>query len=331
MIAEPITRPRPESLAWLTSPDVVRYDGAVMSWVNPDHPGYPYPEIAGYMLSYLSLQGPTTLSMRNRIAAHIDRHDLTASGAVGRGGAEYVFDSAMVLAGLVAHQKAGGFLTAPDMPERLYRFISGRLERKIPLEGDLEADSRHWSQSYGVHLLKCVLSLTAYAELHQEPSPRELVSNLLTDLLPLYDNGRFRINADSNQTYMHAHCYALEGLLVLEGRGFGGLRPWIEGGASWLAEIQAPDGGLPALVANRFAVPTAHGDCTAQAVRIWSCVNPDSFRENIDRATRFLEELSAEGGIRYRRGSEDINTWVTIFGAQAFEMAEDGGSWQWLV
>jgi hypothetical protein len=283
------------------------------------------------MLSYLALQGPTTASMRNRIAAHIAQHDLTVSGAVGRGGAEYVFDSAMVLAGLVAHQKAGGFLTAPDMPERLQRFITGRLERRIPLEGTLEADNVHWSQSYGVHLLKCVLSLTAYAELYQEPSPRELVGSLLADLLPLYDNGRFHINAESNQTYMHAHCYALEGLLVLDGRGYSGLRPWINGGASWLAEIQHPDGGLPAMVAGDFALPTAHGDCTAQAVRIWSCVDADYFRENIDRATRFLDELSCDGGIRYRRGSEDVNTWVTIFGAQAFEMAENGGRWQWLV
>src|SRR5262245_12513054 len=105
MVAELITRPRQDSLAWLTSSDVVRYDGSVMSWVNPNHPGYSYPEIAGYMLSYLALQGPTTASLRNRIAAHIAQHDLTASGAVGRGGAEYVFDSAMVLAGLVAHQK----------------------------------------------------------------------------------------------------------------------------------------------------------------------------------------------------------------------------------
>ena len=330
MIAEPIAQPRTDSLDWLTSPEVVHPDGAVMSWVNPEHPGYAYPEIAGYMLSYLSLQDADTSALRNRIATRLGR-DMTRTGAVGRDGVEYVFDSAMVLAGLLAHQANGGMLSEPDMPARLHRFIVGRLERRIGLEGTPSVDATHWSASYGCHLLKTVLSLTAYAERHPEAQTASLIDGLLQDFLPLYDNGRFRVNSESDQTYMHSHCYAIEGLLVLDGRGYPGLRPWIEGGASWLASAQAADGGLPAAVAGRFALPTTHADCTAQAVRIWTCVDPVLYRPNIERAKAFLLDLSTGGGIRYRRGSSDVNTWATIFGTQAIEMAEQGGHWQWLV
>ena len=77
-----------------------------------------------------------------------------------------------------------------------------------------------------------------------------LIDQLLTDLLPLYEplrnGGRFHVNASSDVTYTHAHCYAIEGLLVLEGRGRTGLRRWIDGGAAWLASVQEVDGGVPA-------------------------------------------------------------------------------------
>lgn len=43
-------------LDWLAGPEVVRDDGAVVSWHNPAHPGYPYPEAAGLVLSVLALQ-----------------------------------------------------------------------------------------------------------------------------------------------------------------------------------------------------------------------------------------------------------------------------------
>jgi hypothetical protein len=36
------------------------------------------------------------------------------------------------------------------------------------------------------------------------------------------------------------------------------------------------------------------------------------------------------GGLRYEPGSDDVNTWATIFAIQAFRWAEQGGTWQWI-
>ena len=331
MVAEPIAAPA--FAAWLRSPDVITVDGAVMSWVNPLHPGYAYPEIAGYMLSDLAFRGRETAALRNIVARRLLAY-MTPSGAVGRRGVEYVFDTAMVLAGLVAHENNGGLLPDPYMPERLRSYIVNRLSQRIGLDGNLENAPTHWSQSYGCHLIKTVIALTAFDASHGTDSSA-LVDQLLTDLLPLYEplgnRGRFHVNANSDVTYTHAHCYAIEGLLVLEGRGRTGLRRWIDGGAAWLASVQELDGGVPAEHDSYGPRMVAHADCTAQAVRVWACADAELYATNIERGVAYLTDLSRAGGIRYEAGSNDINTWATIFGAQAIDFAEQGGKWQCLI
>jgi hypothetical protein len=327
MVAELL--PHADHLTWLTSPEVIRRDGTVASWVNPAHPGYAYPEIAGYTLSYLAQHGPDTAELRNRVARRIAA-DITSSGGVGRNGTQYVFDSAMVLSGLIAHVNAGGLLPEADMLDRLYEFVVSRLGRKVGIEGAAEAPATHWSASYGCHLIKSVIAVNAYQELGQAESAARIVEMLLDDLLPLFDGARFHVNGQSDVTYTHAHSYALEGLITLDGRGRQGLREYMELGAGWLADVQGRDGGVPSGYAAGELAP-AHADCTAQAVRIWTCVDPVHFAPSIRRATAFLKDLTLDGGIRYRPGSDDVNTWATIFGAQALDFADNGGRWEWLI
>ena len=108
-------------------------------------------------------------------------------------------------------------------------------------------------------------------------------------------------------------------------------RRLIEKCADWLASVQLSDGGLPSSHNGIEATGMAHTDCTAQAIRIWSCVDAQRYRGEIDRGVQFLDSMAADGGFRYRPGSDDINTWATIFALQAINRARDGGSWQWLV
>jgi hypothetical protein len=75
----------------------------------------------------------------------------------------------------------------------------------------------------------------------------------------------------------------------------------------------------------------AHADCTAQAVRIWSCVDATRYRGSIERARDYLTTLTVDGGVRYRAGSNDINTWATIFAAQAADFVHAGGEWRWII
>jgi hypothetical protein len=317
-------------LDWLQGEAVARSDGAVMSWVNPGHPGYPYPEIAGYLLSYLARHGRQTMDVRNRVADRL-LDDMSTRGAVGRAGVEYVFDTAMVLAGVLAHRATGGVLPDRTMPHRLRDYIVATLSERRAFDGSAPAAPDHWSVSYGCHLLKCVIALLGYHDDHPDPRTTAVVGQLLDELLELHDGERFRSNALTHTTYTHAHCYAVEGLLVLDGRGQHGLRPWIERSAEWLAKIQQPDGGVPSGHDGSAAIGAAHADCTAQAVRIWACVSAQRYARPIERGLEFLGSLSVDGGIRYRVGSDDVNTWATIFGAQAFEFAGLGGEWRWII
>lgn len=316
---------------WLVSPSVVDPDGRVMSWSNPRHPGYPYPEIAGYLLSLLALEGDSTLDIRDRIARRLVA-DMSRSGGVGRDGALYVFDSAMALAGLMSHESAGGALPDARSIDWLFDYVTANLAARRAGTGLSTADRDHWSVSYGCHLLKTVIALCAYDERRPKSTTKALIDNLVSELTPLYDDGRFRVNINSSMTYLHSCCYAVEGLLVLQGRDRGEFRHLIRGAARWLAEIQRPEGGLRAFHDGRDAFGSFHTDATAQAVRIWSLVDATAYQEHIDRGVGFLARMSTPvGGLRYEPGSDDVNTWATIFGVQAIRFAGLGGRWQWIV
>ena len=302
-----------------------------MSWLNPARPGYPYPEIAGYLLSFLSWEGTSTVETRDRIASGLAA-DMSARGGVGRGGIDYAFDTGMALTGLLRHEQVAGRLPEPVMADRLYDFVVRCIAGRSAYVGESDTDPSHWSVSYGCHLLKLVIALTAYEEARSLRGPSDWVRQLVADLVPLCDEGRFRINDLSGETYTHAHCYAVEGLLALDGGAMRGeFRPVIEGAADWLARAQLDDGGVPSRHDGERALAGAHTDCTAQAVRIWSLVDRQRYSGQIGRGAAFLHEMEKGGAFRYRPDSDDMNTWATMFAVQALRWADEGGDWQWMV
>jgi hypothetical protein len=313
------------------SGNVVGPNGTVASWANPDHPGYAYPEIAGYLLRILSEEGDLTVDIRDRIAARLVK-DVSPSGGVGRGSTDFVFDSAMCMGGLMAHETAGGNIPDRRVVNRLFDFVAQNLAARRAISGPADALPDHWSVSYGCHLLKTVIPLCEYNDLRPMSTTRSLVERLVVELLPLYDSGRFRVNELSSLTYLHAHCYALEGLLAMHGRRLGDFSEVIEGGARWLADIQQPEGGLRAFHDGTSPFGTIHTDATAQAIRIWSLVDSRGFRGPIESGIGFLAEMAVgSSGLRYEPGSNDINTWASIFGLQAIRFAYEGGGWKWIV
>lgn len=319
-------------IAWLQSKDVVQPDGGVLSWHNPDHPGYPYPEISGLLLSLLARCPAADHEVRQRIADHLGR-DLTGRGVVSRWGADYVFDTAMVFGGLRAHREAGGSIGDAQLLARLGRSISTMLRRRKTAEGFTASDAGRWSTSYGCHLLKSALAITAFedSDAMTASAAQQLIDQLLADLLPLQTEGRFRIHAESNASYLHAHCYATEGLLCLERRGLTGHSAAILASAQWLGEIQQPSGGINAWHDGEVPSGDEHTDATAQAVRIWSLVDRERFAAEIGGGLRFLASVSTEcGGLRYSPVSEDINTWATIFACQAVQWSSAPGDPLWL-
>lgn len=322
----------PDARSWLRSPQIVTADGSVLSWANPDHPGYPYPEIAGLLLNLLAQDPQSDPEIRQRVAIRLGQ-DTSPEGGLGRSGIRYVFDTAMALSGLIAQRRAAGSLPDPTLPSRLFEFIAQELRARRAATRPTSGTGAHWSTSYGCHLLKTSLAILAYQEMYGDPRATALIDQLVMDLTPLFEDGRFRIHAHEDYTYLHSNCYALEGLLAIEAvapRGW--LWPIIRRGALWLARIQDECGGIRAGHNGFAASGELRGDATAQAMRIWSLVDRNAFAGEIVAARAFLESLRVEGaGFRYSPNSEDVNAWVTIFATQAYAWAEDGGDPRWTV
>jgi hypothetical protein len=318
---------RPEMLAWLTNVSVVQQDGGVNSWVNDRHPGYRYPEIAGLLLLLLSREGAAYGDVSDQIARAL-AEDVSPLGGIGRGGRDYTFDTAMALSGLLEHETVSGRVVEPGLTRRLADFLDEALSARCASSGreGPAGDSRRWSRCYGSHLLKVSFSLCAYVERTSDRHRLRHIGRLMEDLIPLYERGRFRNNRNSPETYLHAHCYAVEGLLCIQCRGLGDVGRIVSGAADWLTTIQDPDGGIPAWHDGQTRKGSSHADATAQAVRIWACLDPANYAEPIARSIGFLAGLGSPcGGIRYCPGNYDVNTWATIFAIQAVRWAETGG------
>jgi hypothetical protein len=285
---------------WLLRGAPVLDDGGVLSWVNAAHPGYRYPEIAGLLLAFLNAQHDArdgASELRERVRSALLR-DVEPHGAAGRNGQYYVFDTAIV------------YSVAPSQP--LLDFIKRGVETRSPVRPPVPDHSRTWSTHYGSHLLKVAGVLAGAGCV-------SLATQLWEDLLPLAEGGRFRNHAGTEHTYLHAHCYAVQGLLDLTSHGFDGAKRLADAGGEWLALAQREDGGIPAWHDGATPQGPSRGDATAQAVKIWSDLDAPAFAREIAQGREFLAALQhPSGGLRYEPGSEDVNTWVTIFAAEAF-------------
>jgi len=291
-------------LSWLSSDQRCSADGRVLSWSNVDHPGYPYDEATALLAALFAWRGEPRRA-DELIGTLEDR--LQAKQWLGRDGIAYVFDSALALPLL-------------DDPHPLADRVELRLRER-------RACSRvtrpgWWSQSYGAHLLKCGLWLSRVGR-------RDFAEQLADDLVSrCFDGERFVVNEGSEATYLHSHCYALEGLVGLRLHS-----DVVLAGVSWLAQQQEEDGSLP----DWFGGPSRcrPADVCAQALRLWALVDRERFASCIERARTHLGSLQdSSGGVRYHRGSEDINSWASIFALQALRWSDvtpDSEELKWLL
>jgi hypothetical protein len=315
----------PAMRRWLCSGALIGPRGAIRSWVNPNNPGYDYPEAGGLWLSaMLGGRGPVDLdpslsSLANRVGSWIVEQ-VETDGAVSRFGRRYTFDAAMVLRGLSDAQAAGVLLRgADDAIARLTDYVlNSVVARRASFPTGTGDAAERWSENFGPHLLKLALALPAEV-LADFRVRQQILWPAFGYLLSLEHDGRFPVYMASGATYLHAHCYAVEGLLRL-GDALEGARDAAQRAAAWLAEVQRADGALHAWADHNNAWGPLRTDATAQAVRIWAILG--GYESEIARALRFLATLqTTDGGIRYEPESDDVNSWVTLFTMQAADFA----------
>jgi hypothetical protein len=296
---------------WLLSPAVLRRDGAILSWSNPQHPGYAYPEAAGLFLSTMC----TATGVAAECEAAVDRvarrlcKSIDADGGAGRGGTRYLFDSAIALAGLLRYRVARERVGVDDAIHRLHGFICGRIAAGAAVVPETAAADGRWSTQFGAHLVKCLHSLHLYALTFGDRLHDDLVAALIN-----------RSGHQPSPVYVHPFCYEQEGHVVVAHYGLASLFEPIEGAADWLAALQQANGAIRAFANGIDGFGEARSDATAQAVRLWLLRDRTRYGEAIRRALAFLASCQMpSGGIRYAPDRDDECSWSTMFALQAVD------------
>lgn len=287
---------------WLESQAVV-HDGEVRSWVNPEHPGFDYPEAAALWLSWVawrrrSGQREPPGELVDAVACRLTRL-LDLQGSIGRDGRLHLFDSAVAIDALVR--------LGVGLPERWLVGVGRFLRADAPV---LPSGGARWSDGWGAHLLKAAALLARAG--HRGGS---------VSAIALAREVRSRAAID-RCGYVHALAYGAEGELLLRSLGepATGLDP--EAVAARMARLQRPDGSLPAWTDGNGP---GRADATAQAVRIWVTVDHRGFVARSRAALACLRRAQGvHGGIEYQPGTGDQNTWATLFTDQAVAWAEGG-------
>ncbi len=313
-------------LCWFSDSKIRDESGAVYSWINPQKEGYVYPEIIGYAVkffSYLySLEKKDKFKELAVSSADYLSSILSKNGSVSRSGVEYVFDTAICLSGMLSLNKVNLLKENHKKSiDLMAQFIKNSLSEKTPAfkDGKPFIDNSQWSLSYGAHLIKTAISLMEYGKYANKPKYLNFAENLVDEIISkTFKENHFSINEFQEQTYLHPHCYATEGLCFLHTNGFLKYSGIIKKSAQWLSEIQNEDGSIYNWDHNDNAIKEKQGDATAQSIRIWLFEDKVKYKDNINKAISFLKTLhSPEGGQYYNNISKDVNSWVSMFTSQA--------------
>ncbi|MGB2952857.1 MAG: hypothetical protein WBB74_05635 [Gaiellaceae bacterium] len=338
--------------AWISSGACQGANGAFVAWFDLANScrSYDYPEISGYALTYLA--GQTSLSERERSAGHRAAEWLSERVRTGNlaardgwdNNAVYLFDLGMIAAGLLSF----GRRTEVDRYLETGRLLVSFLRDETRSTRSISAVSRRgphserasWSSRGVPHLAKLVQAFLLAEEL--EDRADKSVSARLIETVKHLQAADGRMPTEGEATIMlHPHLYAAEGLWIWgtaanDEDALGHARMAVE----WVFTHQLEQGGLPRFAANgkQHGRAPEQSDVTAQAVRLALALGLRS--RAVDRAlTRLIEVARGDErglAIVYQpdSGAIHLNTWATLFAAQALAMAVVAAapiSWQELV
>ena len=336
---------------WLASGKCQSDSGAFYAWIDPSAgtSAYEYPEITGYALTWFAGQSertPEEEAAGHRAAEWLLRRFRSGDWSARSewdNGAAYSFDLSMISAGLInfgrvaGHEKSfdQGLAIAAELADhtRSARRLSP-ISHQSPAGSSREAG---WSNAGTAHLAKAAQCLLLAAA-EGVGAADDAAASVIQEACRLQrDDGRFITHLDDGQTMLHPHLYAVEGLWMFgSARGHLGAMSCARAGLEWAWAQQQVTGALPR-VAPDAAAP-AQADVTAQAVRM--AVALDFAPPGFDAALWWLRDIARRHdrglALPYQPASGDnhLNTWATLFGAQATQAAlrdRPGLEWQMLV
>lgn len=339
---------------WLASGVCQSPSGAFYAWRDAETgaPSFEYPEITGYALTHFAGRAvPMVKEMTagsraaDWLVTRLTAQDLSAR-ASWDASAIYNFDLAMIATGLLLFGRRTGVGRYTAQGLSLVRSLQQDLHGEnglsaISVSHPVPSGRSTWSTEGQAHLLKvvqCFLVADTFGLLGADSSAALLIEQR-KELQR--DNGRFVTHPSDRETMLHPHLYAVEGLWMWgTARNDTDAIARARKGLEWAWGQQLQTGGFPRSVSSSGAEDDLieQSDVTSQAIRMALVLNPAL--PGIDAALTQLRQTAVRDGegaaLVYQPSAPQAhqNVWVTLFGAQALDMAEAGArmlDWQRLV
>jgi uncharacterized protein YyaL (SSP411 family) len=362
------------AIQWMSSSgiqldDPPRLRGGVHAWYDTSREEYSfiYSEITGYATTFYAYL--CKLREEERFATLLRRAaDYLVNVAFNEGGGILcrffpssetwlnnlcAFDNGVCLNALVNAYKITGderYLSgANSIKETLLTKLAkpdGTFYAKLLLpSGELLDSDQNWSTQSGSYQAKLAMGLL---NLHSVTSDASLITicRKLCDyaLTQQEQCGRFVTSRKDASTFVHPHCYTIEGLLAA-GR-YLGYEEYLEAadkGIRWILSLQMENGGFPAFFRNNRSLNVDSCDINAQVIRAWTLLNKMGYetasQASIERAIERLlssqilsSDKRSDGGFcigeawfadsltpRYH-----LNSWATMMSTQALQVLSQG-------
>lgn len=328
---------------WLGEGPLQAEDGAYRAWrdAGSGEMAFAYPEITGYACTWLAGRPDPTPAERgaaDRAAAwlvtRLDAGEYSARADYPTA-ARYNFDLAMIAAGLLRHGSDASTRTGLALAARLGEQVDD-LEGLGPIDPRGPAPTRApgWSVDGRAHLLKAVQCLLLAERAGDAHAGRQADALYEASLTFMREDGRFVTEAADETVMLHPHAYALEGLYVWgTARGDAAALERARAGLAWAWRHQLPTGGFPRAVRPGGTAPDGglveQLDVTSQIVRMALALDVDVPRRDEAVARLCSVAVQADPGLAlpYQPTAPAVhqNSWVSMFGAQALELAAGHG------
>ena len=331
--------------------------GGYRAWYDAEARDYSfsYPEITGYALSTLSYllragsDGADITSRMDMAYRYIRRTCFSQDGghleigylSSGNFSADrkFSFDAGMVLKGLLDLSATRRDADLVSYCVAIAEWLLGMQKRDgsfFPIFdaglGSTFESRERWSSQPGSYHGKLAIPLLALYATNRRPRYRESAIRLLDWVLGKQTgDGRFRTCERHADTFLHAHCYSLEGLL------FGALRVGkqeyyrgVDAGLRWLLRLWDRVGYFPSTVScDDSFCHQERMDVLGQVLRLLavSCAEGIVDRAEIESCCSYLlsrleayickdEDVRANNGVFFAETVRHVNSWATMFAIQ---------------
>ena len=273
--------------------------GSTSAWYDEPEKKYSYlySEIAGYAITAQchlhSLNGnPEHLEIARLTADWLERESYDGNGyrcRLNPGEDEFVnwlcsFDNAMILNGMANLYRATKDEKYLQITKRTADWLIEKMQNedgsfKAKLDartGDEIKKLERWSSQPAVLHAKHAIGMANIYELTGNEDYKASAEKVCDWAMQNFETGRFITNPTVGDTYMHPHCYIVEGLLAAsKSLKLEKYMPDIKWASAWILKGLSDKGGVSQHFDGKIFSGDEHVDSMTQSARIWMILSDE--------------------------------------------------------